>query len=277
MDRVCTKCGAQLNFEGSFCINCGAKIDSFDDGISQAHFCSKCGMKVDNGQSFCINCGFQVNDGQKNVNNSSVNNVYQTEQSQNYNSFQMKNTNVENYSAGFVNQKEKNFSDILDVLCFISVAICFFATTLEAVYVRIVLFGEGKSYYFSIVDLDVGKAILAVLTVHLILTVLIKIKKIPVGVSKLKLIFPSVIFGCLIYFWSYYNDMISYLSYKNYISVEFRLGFYLTVICCILLFVESLLRFKKNSNISKNSNANKVTISNSDIYIDSNLDNLPPL
>lgn len=59
----CNKCGKEIADGGSFCTNCGSKMDAKQPKTArtmQESVCSKCGQKVENDMKFCTHCGGEI-------------------------------------------------------------------------------------------------------------------------------------------------------------------------------------------------------------------------
>lgn len=69
--EVCPKCGAPVEPDQVFCVNCGARLDeeeaetevhieASDTEEPQENTCPNCGAPVEEGQGFCIICGMKL-------------------------------------------------------------------------------------------------------------------------------------------------------------------------------------------------------------------------
>ena len=76
--RVCARCGAPLEEDQLFCINCGAKVEEMAEPVQQETgnavqeeyrqpepvqnkiLCPNCGKEVKPGQKFCTSCGTPI-------------------------------------------------------------------------------------------------------------------------------------------------------------------------------------------------------------------------
>lgn len=62
---VCPKCGAPVEPDQVFCVNCGARLDTemekeeveTSQEAEAGSVCPRCGAPVESGQSFCVVCG----------------------------------------------------------------------------------------------------------------------------------------------------------------------------------------------------------------------------
>lgn len=57
--KICVKCGVSNPVSSSFCINCGAPMESQDETSAQK-FCTNCGTPIEAGAAFCLSCGTKI-------------------------------------------------------------------------------------------------------------------------------------------------------------------------------------------------------------------------
>lgn len=58
---TCTACGAEIEEDSAFCMNCGASLNAKKPSAEPAFiFCSECGNKEDVGTKFCSECGTKL-------------------------------------------------------------------------------------------------------------------------------------------------------------------------------------------------------------------------
>ena len=57
--RTCAKCGAELEDDANFCIQCGAAVNVAE--LKKKRKCPKCGALLDAEYSFCNKCGNPIN------------------------------------------------------------------------------------------------------------------------------------------------------------------------------------------------------------------------
>lgn len=58
--KYCTHCGAELNDDAVFCVNCGKAVENGQDSAPKIKYCTNCGNELKEGADFCVNCGCRV-------------------------------------------------------------------------------------------------------------------------------------------------------------------------------------------------------------------------
>lgn len=56
--KVCQNCGAPVEEDQVFCVNCGNRLESPKE--EEENTCPNCGAPVEEGQGFCIVCGMKL-------------------------------------------------------------------------------------------------------------------------------------------------------------------------------------------------------------------------
>lgn len=58
--KYCTHCGAELNDDAVFCVNCGKAVENSQNAAPQIKYCTNCGAELKEGADYCVNCGCRV-------------------------------------------------------------------------------------------------------------------------------------------------------------------------------------------------------------------------
>jgi len=60
LERICTNCGAQLQANYAYCVECGVKYEESNINNITNKFCINCGKILHADDKFCTNCGSKV-------------------------------------------------------------------------------------------------------------------------------------------------------------------------------------------------------------------------
>lgn len=60
--RVCHTCGMQVDKELMYCGNCGTKMKTDIEAVTDRKVCGKCGAVMDKDKKFCTRCGWKLDD-----------------------------------------------------------------------------------------------------------------------------------------------------------------------------------------------------------------------